>query len=226
MRLRDGALHEALEQRRSHQEIDAAAPARFAPDRDLIGVAAKLRDVIPDPPDPRELIERSVVSSGVVIRLPGQFGMDEPPEHVQPVSHAHHHYSLLSDGIAIIDGLGRGPVYASTAVDPDQHGKFLRSRSCRSPHVQIQAVFTRIDESPVPRAAVWRILPLHAGRRKTIRRPGPLPRNHRLRGPPPQVADRWRSERNAEIFADTPTPSRRSANLPPFDVNRLLDTRQ
>ena len=62
-RLRDCTLEQPLGLGSAHQHADAHAAGRLAEDRDIVGVAAELADVIADPLQRRDLVAHAVVAA-------------------------------------------------------------------------------------------------------------------------------------------------------------------
>jgi hypothetical protein len=130
-----------LGERRGVEHVYRHTAGAFARNRDIGWVAPERRDVLLDPPQGGDLIERAVVDRKSVVRvLAAELRMREPPETSDAIVEACDEDSLLGKVGAAVRNRRGAAVYPATAIDPDEDGQGA-GRGGRLPDVQIQSVF-------------------------------------------------------------------------------------
>src|SRR6185437_13906898 len=190
--LTDGSHYESAGQRRNHQQIHRHGPRGFPGDRDLRRIATEGRDVVVNPLQCGDLIEQPVVAGRMMRGLGGQLRMREEAEDSQAVVRGDYDHAPARHVLAVIPELRRVPRDVPTAVEVEQNGELgFPVRGC--PDVEGQPVFA---EAGGPELHVLKDVLLHAARTESRPVFHAFPRNHGLRGPPPEIADRWSGERD------------------------------
>ena len=190
--LRDGPAEQAGRVRHDQQGRDRAGPGRLAEDGHPVRVAAERGDVLPDPPQRRDLVQQPAVG-----RHAGQLGV---ALHADPVVEGDQDDVLLGQQRAVVAGqAGRArPVRA--AVDPHHDRQSGRARVGRE-HVDGQPV-VRVGARRGRGRRRRRVGGLRRRRAERLCVAGAVPGPRRARRREPQVA-RWRlGERDAQEDGD------------------------
>ncbi len=185
--LGDRLLEQAPSRRRGHQVHDAEAPGGLPCDGDVGRIAAKGRDVAPDPAQRLDLVEQTVVAGDAVGRFPAQLRMRQPAQDSQAVVDGDHHHASPRQPGAVVDAQPARADVERAAVDPDEHRSMMRILRC--PDVQREAVLAhRADVIGVE--VVCRDGGLVAGRAERHGLAHALPAVRRPRRLPSGLADR------------------------------------
>ena len=144
--LDERAVEQPRRARRREQRAGVARAGRLAEHQHGVRVSAERRDVVADPAQRGELIERAVVADRAVGA--GQRGVGQPAELAEPVVERHHdRVAGLGEAPAVVQRIDRGADGVAAAVDPHQH-RARRRGGRRRPQVQVQAVLVA-DERAV-----------------------------------------------------------------------------
>ncbi len=137
-------MNQPFRRRHGGERGDLAAAARLAKDEHVVGVAAKVGDVVPDPLQAELQIEHAREAAGGVARA-AQLGQVQIAEHIEAVIEAHHHHIaatrqiLAVIGLQLLAGAGR----EAAAVEPDHDGALLVVVYAGRPDVGAQAILAR-----------------------------------------------------------------------------------
>ena len=139
-RLRDCTLEQPLGLGGAHQHADAHATGRLAEDRDIVGVAAELADVIADPLQRRDLVAHAVVAALRIVAV-GQGLVVEIAECSETVVDRDHH-NVASSGqvLSVVDRRRAGAAGEAAAVDPE-HDRTVAVVEAGRPDIEGQAIF-------------------------------------------------------------------------------------
>src|SRR6185436_10960009 len=195
----DSAMEQTATQRARLQDRHARRSRGLAHDRDVARITAEARDIALDPLQRRDLIEESVVAGRVLRRFGSQLGMREKAERADAIRQRDVDDALLRELFAVVVGHRSGADRETAPVDPDHDRHSLRAGSAWwRPDVQIEAILAGrlLAEVVVDVMCAQR---LNAFRRCAIGVIRALPRRHRLRRTPAQLANRRRCERHAKI---------------------------
>jgi hypothetical protein len=133
--LHDGAAEQPLGARHRKQRSNAHAPGRLAEDRDLAGVTAESRYVLPHPFKRGDLVEQAQVGDAIP--------QVEKALRAHPVIDGHAHHAVACKPAPVVEGRRAGGVkFEHTARDPDHHSP-PRCPELRRPDVERQAVLAR-----------------------------------------------------------------------------------
>ncbi len=141
--LADRAREEPLARGRHHVRADADPARRLADDRDVVGIATELGDVVADPLECHALVHEAVVPGRSV-------GVREEAERAEAVVHGHDdHAVIMGEDIALGPVLGLQALTEdeSAPMDPDHHRRVLRHR-VGSVHIHDEAVFVAWERDP------------------------------------------------------------------------------
>ena len=169
--------------------------------RDVVGIAAELRDVALDPLQRRDLIEETVVARRMMRRFGRQLRMGEEAQGADPVVEVDEDDAFPGEVFASVH---RHPARAereAAAVDVDDHRQFCpRRRGPARPDVEGEAILTRRLLAEI---MIDVVAPEHldAFRRLAVGVVDALPGRDRLWLAPAQVTHRRRREGDAEIGA-------------------------
>ena len=163
-------------------------------------IAAKTRDIALDPSQRRHLIHQAIIARAAIGRLAAQFGMREEAQRPHTIGDIDPDNASTRQRFArIIRHAGRADVKAP-AIDPHDNRQML-GPARRRPDVEVEAVFAgRLIAEIMVHGAPAQGLQTH--RRKTIGVIHPLPRRHRLRRAPAQIAQRRRGKGHAQPASD------------------------
>src|SRR2546425_5321165 len=213
--LADGALEETAAERRGDEHAHRPRAGGLAHNRHAIRVAAKRRDVLPDPVERRNLVEEPVIAGRMMCRFGGQLGMRQIPEGSEPGIHRDEHDAFLREWRAVRRVADARPECPASTVVPDDHGPPLAGGG-GGPDVQGQAIFA-LSFGRIGEGSRWMAV-LRAGGADRVAASGAAPRLHRLRWLPAEVTDGRRRERNPLVAADA--VSAHAGNQPAFDLDR------
>ena len=178
-----------MAQRRSHECAYRHRACRLAYDCDAVGVAAKGCDVVLYPFDGSHLVEEAIVARAFIGCLLRELRMCEEAKDALAVVGCHGDNALACHSVARIARLAATASHQSATVEVDKHRQVLVHLLCRSPDVEIQAVFAHLLRAEVH---VAEDILLHRIGSEFLCLPHALPFLYRLRGFPSKVAD-WRS---------------------------------
>ena len=103
------------------------APADSPNTRDVRGIAAEGRDVLPHPGERRDLIEQTRIGRRV-LRFALERRQMQEAERAEPVVDRHHHdVAAPGEARAVVDGLRSRAGGEGAAVEPDQHRPATRA---------------------------------------------------------------------------------------------------
>ena len=181
----------------------ARGAGRLAEDRDIVGIAAEGGDVALHPLQAGDLVEQAVVARGMLRQFGGERGMGEEAQHADAIVDRHHDHAALGQPRAV-EGRTRGRAYLEAAAVDPHHDRQRALGVDRRPDVQGEAILAhrQIAAGIFEVDRLGRGAGLQALRAELRGGAHALPRRHRLRRLPAQVAERWRGEGNAEIGAD------------------------
>src|SRR3954469_12826757 len=123
----------------------------------------------------------------MVRRFGGQFRMGEKTEGADAVVDADEDHAFPRKVLAVVDGRRSGTERESTAINPNQDGKFFRGGLRRRPDIYVEAVLAHV---------VLAVALVGIGT-ELIGGANAFPMSSRLRSAPAEVTDRWRSEWDA-----------------------------
>ena len=150
-----------------------------------------------------DLVEQAVVAGRTRRRFLRQFGVREEPEHPEAVVDRDEDDALLRERLAVVARLGPAASLEAATVDPDHHG--CLGGLGGGVDVDRQAVLAELGELDVVEDAR-----LDARRTGLGRVAHAVPRLHRLRRLPAQLADRRRGIRHADEHVDRAIGDRRA----------------
>ncbi len=192
--LGDGALEQALRQRRAHESADADGAGRLAEDGHVARVAAEGADVLLHPVQGRYLVQNAVVAAGVLRGLGREGRVHQEAERAEPVVDADQHHARPGQRGAVVGLLGPAALVQAAAVHPDHHRAGGIPRPRGSPDVQPQAIL--VHRPHVSAQGAWG---LRTGRAEVRRVAHAFPRRGRRRRLPAQRADRRRGVGDAQV---------------------------
>ncbi len=182
---RDSSLKQAPCTGRPCEQADGHAAGGLPEDRDTLGIAAEVADVVLNPGERRQHVLQAVIS--------GRGG--EEAERSQAIADAHQHDAALGQNAAVIDRRRRFSDCEGAAVNPDHDRAFLAGIPRCGPHVQVEAVLAGGRGVLRPIAAGGGHL--CTGRGESVRLPEATPGDPGLRRAPPERSGRRRRVGNA-----------------------------
>ena len=201
-------LEEILGERARLQRRHRRRARGLARYRDVVGIAAELRNVALDPLQRGDLIEKTVVARRAMGRLGRQFGMREEAQRADAVVEIDEDDALFGEVFAAVHRHPAGAEGEAAAVDVDDHRQLCSGlRGPARPHVEVEAILARrlLAEIMIDVMASQH---LDAFRGLAVGVIDALPWRDRLRLAPAQVADRRRREGHAKIGADAAVEQR------------------
>ena len=203
----DGFGDELLRDRRSHLILDAHGSRTLSEDGDVVGVAAKLADIVMNPFDRLGLVVESVVARNAILVFSRKQRMAEEAIETETVVDGDEDHIALCPGIAVKLNLVTPASHEGTTMDPYGNRQFLFRMSRRhlwSPDVEIETVFAHRGILGIELRAIDTIvrvvLCLNSGIAKIITFASALPVGNRLRLCPTKVAHRRSSVWYASIY--------------------------
>ena len=129
----DRFVEQSMREGRSHQNADGHGAGGFAEQSDVIGIAAKTRDIGFDPTQRRQLILKPVIA-GRRFRI--EIGMGEKAEDAETIVEADDDDALGRQEAAVGGGIGRGAELKAAPVNPHHHGPLLVRQFGGGPDVE------------------------------------------------------------------------------------------
>ena len=131
------ATEEALGERRGAKHRHGDGTGALAHDGHLGGIAAESRDILLDPLETFDHVQKAVVAGNPPLVLGGKFRQGQEAQGAGPVFKTDKHDALLGELAAVLAGVAGDE---AAAVDPNQHGELFLGRFGRGLDVQEQAV--------------------------------------------------------------------------------------
>ena len=193
--LHDGSREQAVGEWRGHQRQHALATGRLSEDRDAPGVAAERFDVVLDPAQRGDLIEKAEIHRAARRRALER-RMSEEAQMAQPVVDTDDDHAALRQRGPVVDGKPAAAENQGTAVQPHHHRLPLAAGArCRREDVERETVF--VDRADIATPFERRSARLWAGRAVPCRCAGRRPARCRPRFTPAPVSDGWGRVRDA-----------------------------
>ena len=191
--LDDGAMHQALGQFGGEQGLYAACPGALTEKGHVGRIATEDLDVAMDPAEGLHLVEKAVIARALTLALGREQGMSQESAHTEAVVDGDEDDVASGEGGAVKLHLIAVAVLIGSAVYPDHHGQLVAPLGLgRLPDIEVEAILahrgclTLIELPPVERALL--LAALQRGSAPGVASAHTLPRLHRLRGLPAQVA--------------------------------------
>lgn len=146
--LGDDTVDETLRQRTIHHVKRARRAGGLTTHSDLVGIPAKVGDVVMDPFQGELLVQNAVVPRAVVPGFRRKVGMSKEAEDAQAVVDRDDDDVLAGQARTVVRHDISGSALETTAIDPDVHRQLLRLEISGvvvggGPDVQVQAVLAR-----------------------------------------------------------------------------------
>ena len=138
--LHDGATKVALGQRRGAKVEHRGCSRGLSEDGDVLRIPAKTLYIRLHPLQRFQLVEHAVVAGGMKRILRGELRMSEIAEDPKTVVYGHQHNALDGQALTVERRERARALDKASPVKPNHHRTLLRSRGCRGPDVQVEAV--------------------------------------------------------------------------------------
>ena len=90
-----------------------------------VGISAKAANILFDPAQSRDLIQKPVIAADAMLRLPAQLRMGQKAQSAQPVIDTDHKYAFCCQGPSMVEFLIPQTSLETAAVNPKQHRQFF-----------------------------------------------------------------------------------------------------
>ena len=188
-----GLVEQALGQRRSAQELDAARSGALPENHHIVRIAAELGDIALDPLQDGDLVERAPVARGMLGILRREGGMGEEAERPHAVVERHEHDILAGPLLAVELRLAAPALAQAAAEDPHGHRQFLVHLPGRlGPDIQIEAILavrSLVTVAPLGGVAAGIMGGLESRMAEFVADAHPFPGHDGLRGTPAVLPD-------------------------------------
>ncbi len=192
--LRDRFREQAARIGRRHQVHDAEPARGFARNRDVGRIAAERSDVLLNPAQRGDLIEKAVVAGDLAARFRTERRMRKIAEHPHAIVDGDEDDVMVCELRAVIHRLAACAARERAAVNPDEDGQI--ACACWCPDIEEQTIFARRRQLVRVDADGARVR-LHARRAEPRRVASLFPRRHRQRRFPAARSRRRQRVRNA-----------------------------